>query len=214
MANPTLTIRLFDKALHDRGAFSCGVAAMDRWLRASVSKQIELNRLRLWSATDADEKFVGFYALAAHSITVETAPSLSARGERHPIPAINLIALAIEHSSQNRGIGGALIGDALARAMGISQQIGAAAVILDVLQDAHHAKRTAFYAGLGFRDLAPDGFSSPSGMSRPRSPIPLDPGLNPVYTRRVAMWSRESPRSSRGWPLYASWATSGKGEAI
>ncbi len=155
MADPTLIIRTFNKALHDRGAFSCGVAAMDRWLRTSVSKQIEMNRLRLWCATDADAMFVGFYALAAHSIAVDTAPNLSARGECHPIPAINLIALAVEQSCQNRGIGGALMGDALARAMGISQQIGAAAVILDVLKGAHFAKRMAFYAGLGFSELDP-----------------------------------------------------------
>jgi len=155
MAKPRLIIRPFDPALHDRGAFSCGVETMDRWLQKSVTKQIGMNRLRLWCATDETNKFVGYYALAAHSIAVDAAPNLSARQERHPIPAINLIAMAVDRKHQNQNIGSALMGDALARALTISHQIGAAALILDVLQDDHRDKRRAFYAVLGFRQLDP-----------------------------------------------------------
>lgn len=128
---------------------------MDRWLQKSVTQQIAMNRLRLWCATDMDASFVGYYALAAHSIAVEMAANLSVRDERHPIPAINLIALAVDHKHQNQNIGGALMGDALARALTIAGQIGAAALVLDVLQDSHQDKRRAFYAALGFRQLDP-----------------------------------------------------------
>jgi len=40
MADARYVIQLFDKALHDRRAFSCGVEAMDRWIRYSVSDQV------------------------------------------------------------------------------------------------------------------------------------------------------------------------------
>jgi len=155
MAEQPYTIRPFDKALHDRGAFSCGVAAMDRWLKHSVTDKIANNRIRLWCAADNDGKMVGFYALAAHSVQVAHAGQIAQRGDRHAIPAIYLVALAVDRTCQRAGLGSALLGDAIARSIAISEQLGAAALILDVLQDETREKRMAFYARLGFRAVDP-----------------------------------------------------------
>ena len=38
---PALTIAKFDKALHDRSAFSCGFAPIDNFLKSSLSDQVK-----------------------------------------------------------------------------------------------------------------------------------------------------------------------------
>jgi GNAT superfamily N-acetyltransferase len=153
MADTKYVIRLFDKALHDRRAFSCGVEAMGRWIRYSVSDQVKSDRLRLWCANDLDGKFVGFYGLTAHSVNPDDAPSLAKRKERRPIPVIYLPALAVDKTCQGLGVGGALLADAIVRSLEISESIGAAALILDVLDNDVFDKRKAFYLNLGFTEI-------------------------------------------------------------
>lgn len=153
MADARLKIKPFDKALHDRRAFSSGIAPMDRWLRESAADQIKRNRLRLWCATNELGAFVGYYALAMHSVTPSEANNLNTRAERHPIPAIYLSALAVGRDHQGQGIGGALLGNAIIRCVALSDEIGAAAIILDVLEDANFERRKAFYLNLGFAEI-------------------------------------------------------------
>lgn len=153
MANAKYVIRLFDKALHDHRAFSCGVEAIDRWIRYSVSDQVKSDRLRLWCATDLDDKFVGFYDLTAHSVNPDDAPSLAKPKERRPVPAIYLPARAVDKTCQGQGVGGVLLADAIVRSLEISESIGAAALILDVLDDGDFDKRKAFYLRLGFAEI-------------------------------------------------------------
>jgi GNAT superfamily N-acetyltransferase len=54
---------------------------------------------------------------------------------------------------QGRGLGTALVVDAMRRCLGIADQMGAAAIVLDVLEDAHVDRRWRFYEDLGFRPL-------------------------------------------------------------
>ncbi len=154
MAEAPLDIRAFDKALHDRGAFSCGVEAMDRWFRQSISDRIRANRLRVWCATRGGKAVLGFYALQAHSVRCDEAGALQTRLDRQEIPAIYLNALAVDLRSQGQGLGGVLLADAVVRSIGIAEQIGCAALVLDVLRDAHFEQRRAFYLAHGFRPLS------------------------------------------------------------
>lgn len=51
---------------------------------------------------------------------------------------------------QGRGLGTALMIDAMKRCLSISEQMGAAAIVLDVLKDENFHRRQAFYEQLGF----------------------------------------------------------------
>lgn len=155
MPKPKFRVERFDKASHDREAFSCGVAGIDRWFKESITDQIKTNRLRVWCAVDTEERVVGFYGLSAHSVEAESAPALSRRRERHPIPAVYLAALATDLTVQSQGLGRALMADALAKALKVSETIGTAAVILDVFEDDRFEARMTFYTKLGFRPLNP-----------------------------------------------------------
>ena len=88
-------------------------------------------------------------------MAAETAPALAQRRERNAIPTIYLVALATDTTVQGKGLGGALMADAMMKALEISDTIGAAAIILDVFQDELFSQRMEFYKKIGFAQISP-----------------------------------------------------------
>ena len=156
MAEPAYRITQFDKALHDRSAFSCGVSPIDNWIRHSISEETRKDRVRLWCGTDADGALFGVYALTPHSVLPEEAGALAGRSKRKPVPVLYLTCLAIDLRFQKQGLGEALMGHAIETAVRLSAEIPIAAIVLDVLQDDRFARRAAFYTRLGFVPFDPD----------------------------------------------------------
>lgn len=151
---PALTIARFDKALHDRSAFSCGFGPIDNFLKTSLSDQIKAGMVTAWIATaDDDPAVLGFYTLGAMAVRANPGPKKWQRAGVPDIPVIYIRAVAVREDKQGMGLGTALVIDALKRCLGISDQIGAAAITLDVLQDDHFDRRWKFYAELGFKPL-------------------------------------------------------------
>jgi GNAT superfamily N-acetyltransferase len=156
MAEPEYTIKQFDKALHDRSAFSCGVAVIDKWLRSSITDLIKHDRIRVWCATDTDGRLVGVYSLCAHKLARNEAPALARKNERHDIPAVYLPVIAVAKDLQGSGVGSALMGHAIRKAVDLSEDIAIAAIILDVLDDKKFESRMNFYRMIGFQQLGDD----------------------------------------------------------
>ncbi len=74
---------------------------------------------------------VGYYALAAASVERAQAPARVSKGlDRHPIPVILLTRLAVDRTQQGKGLGAALLKDALHRSVSASAEIGARAVLV------------------------------------------------------------------------------------
>ncbi|MFW5834367.1 MAG: GNAT family N-acetyltransferase [Pseudomonadota bacterium] len=150
----TLTIAKFDKARHDRSAFACGFAPIDNFLKSSLSGQIKSGMVAAWMATRNDDPAVlGFYTLGAMAVRPTLGPKSWQRAGVPDIPVIYLRALAVRQDQQGQGLGTALMIDAMRRCLAISDQIGAAAIVLDVLTDAHVQRRWNFTTNLGFRPL-------------------------------------------------------------
>lgn len=151
---PALIIAKFDKALHDRSAFSCGFAPIDHFLKNSLSDQIKAGLVAAWIATNDDDPAVlGFYTLGAMAVRANLGPKEWQRASVPDIPVIYLRALAVREDKQGLGLGSALVIDALKRCLWISEQMGAAAITLDVLEDDHFDRRRKFYAEIGFKPL-------------------------------------------------------------
>ncbi len=159
MADPGYTVRLFDKALHDRSAFSCGVTPIDNWIKTSISEEIRTDRLRLWCGTDPEGVLFGVYALAPHSVAPQDAGALARKKERKPIPVLYLTCLAVDLRFQHRGLGEALMGHAIEKAVQLSGEIPVSAIVLDVFADRNFDRRLAFYTRLGFVSFDPDALA-------------------------------------------------------
>ena len=151
---PALIIAKFEKALHDRSAFSCGFGPIDNFLKSSLSDHVKNGFVTAWVATaEGDAAVLGFYTLGALVIRAGLGPAKWQRAGIPDIPAIYIRAVAVRTDIQRQGLGTALVVDAMKRCLGISEQMGAAAIVLDVLEDAHFERRWTFYADLGFQPL-------------------------------------------------------------
>jgi len=151
---PALTIAKFDKALHDRSAFSCGFAPIDNFLKLSLTDQIKQGMVAAWIATaDGDPAVLGFYTLGAMAVRADFGPKTWQRARVPDVPVIYIRAVAVREDMQGKRLGTALIVDAMKRCLGIAGQMGAAAIVLDILDGGDFERRWKFYADLGFAPL-------------------------------------------------------------
>jgi ribosomal protein S18 acetylase RimI-like enzyme len=136
---------------HDRSRFVSGSAPLDRYLREQVSQDIKRRITACFVAVDIKtQDVVGFYTLTATSVALDAlAPEIVKKLPRYPVvPAALLGRLAVSVTFQGRGLGAALLADALLRTARV--EMGVFAMIVDAKDDA--AQR--FYEKHGFTLLA------------------------------------------------------------
>jgi len=122
-------------ASHDVKAFECGKRELTEWLRRYALQNQPAGASRVYVAHRAG-RVVGYYALAAASVELEEAPARVKKGlARRPIPVILLARLTVALSEQGRGLGAALLRDALNRIGSAADQIGARAVLVHAKDD-------------------------------------------------------------------------------
>jgi ribosomal protein S18 acetylase RimI-like enzyme len=135
---------------HDRMVFSCGVAALDRYFRELVTQDIRRRISNCFVALDPAGAVAGYYTFAATSIPLtELPPDDAKRLPRYPLLPAGLVGrLAVDEGFRGRGLGGALVVDAIARAA------RAEPAIFSLVVNAKDDAAAAFYAHLGFRHFA------------------------------------------------------------
>ena len=91
------------------------------WLRqhAVSSARARVARTFVWTLAESNT-VVGYYALSAHAIAREDAPTRIGRGVPNPVPAALVGKLALDLSLQGQGLGDILLADALERILVIS----------------------------------------------------------------------------------------------
>lgn len=155
MKSPAFRIEPLSDA-HDRTAFRCGEAALDRYFQTQATQDIRRRIANCFVAVEiATGRVAAFYTISAASIPfVDLPPEVSKRLPRYPtLPAVRIGRLAVDARFQRRGLGEALLMNAADRTL----QADAAAFTL--LVDAKNAGAVAFYRRYGFRPL----------MSHPRT---------------------------------------------
>jgi GNAT superfamily N-acetyltransferase len=101
----------------------------------------------------SENRVLGYYTLAAGAVAFEQLPSDAARKlPKHPVPVILLARLAVDQSTQGKGLGEELLLDAFQRALDLSSALGVHAVEVDALDDI----AAAFYRRYGFTPLLDD----------------------------------------------------------
>lgn len=137
-------------ATHDRLGFDSGAEPLDRYLRELATQDIKRRISNCFVALDEAGLIAGYYTFAATSLPM-TALSRdeSKRLPRYPLLPAGLIGrLAVDRRFQGRGLGGAMIMDAAARAARSDTAIFALVV------DAKDEKAVAFYEHYQFQRFA------------------------------------------------------------
>ena len=134
---------------HDRAAFTCGVDALDRYLREGAGQDARRRIAAPFVAVAPDGAVFGFYTLSATSVVLaDLPPDLVRRLPRYPsLPATLLGRLATDVRARGRGLGRFLLADALHRA--VRSEIASFAVIVDAKDEAARD----FYLREGFLPL-------------------------------------------------------------
>ena len=139
---------------HDLSAFDCGAAALNDYLRKYAWQNHQSRSARTYVAMRGN-RVAGYYTLAAGSVRRDDAPPRIAKGQgNYPLPIILLARLAVDRTEQGKGLGAALLRDALERAARAADLIGCRAVLV-------HAKdepARAFYRKYGFEPSPVDEF--------------------------------------------------------
>lgn len=131
---------------HRIEAFDCGEPALDEWLRKRALGNQSSGASRTFVVADASGRVMGYYALAAGAVALETATSAVRRNMPDPVPVLVLGRLAVDRHAQGMKLGAALLQDAVKRAIGVSADAGIRAVLVHALSEP--AKQ--FYLHYGF----------------------------------------------------------------
>lgn len=136
---------------HDRAAFSCGVEALDTYLKKQVSQDVAKRASVCFVLTPDGKTVAGFYTLSQYAVDLVELPEVIAtKLPRYPeVPATLLGRLAVSSAFRGQKLGEFLLLDALYRSLQQSRQIASAAVIVDAKDEA--AKR--FYEYFEFLPL-------------------------------------------------------------
>lgn len=138
---------------HDRDAFSCGHAALDRYLQHRARQDAQNQVAAVFVAVmPPDPKVLGFYSLSASCISAFDLPTdLAKKLPRYPhLPVTLLGRLATDQSVRGQGLGQFLLPDALYRSLQAATAIAAMAVVVD----AKDGDAAAFYRRFGFMPLS------------------------------------------------------------
>ena len=103
---------------HNRLAFCCGVDRIDRYLQVQATQDIRRRIANCFIATRANSGIVaGYYTFSAASVRLlDLPPETAKRLPRYPVgPAARVGRLAIDRQYHGRGLGAALLYDAITR---------------------------------------------------------------------------------------------------
>ena len=141
---------------HDRTAFDCGVPALNLYLRNYALQNQKKGIVRNYVTTRADSKVVVAYyslVLVYAAIDQKRLPVKLVKGlGKYDIPVMLLARLAVDHREQGKGLGKALLKDAILRTIQAAEIAGLKLLLV-------HAKDEAaadFYRKHGFEPVVDD----------------------------------------------------------
>ncbi|WP_295448432.1 GNAT family N-acetyltransferase [uncultured Thiodictyon sp.] len=123
-------------ARHRIDTFDCGKPALDTWLARYARQAQASGSAKTFIVADTD-RIIGYYSLTVGQIDSLDAPARVRQGMgQHPIPVVILTRLAVSRQDQGRGIGLALLRDAIRRTLTIAGQAGIRALLTHPIDDA------------------------------------------------------------------------------
>lgn len=130
---------------HDLEPFQCGVASLDDWLKRRARANQAGGASRSYVIATGN-RVIGYYCLSSGAIAAIEAPGKIRRNMPDPIPMAVLGRLAIDREWQGRGIGVALLQDAVLRTAQAAEILGIRGLLVHAISD----EVSAFYEHHGF----------------------------------------------------------------
>ena len=127
--------------------FNSGEALLDSWLRDRALANLEVAASRTYVICPPDSlKVIGYYALCMGQILNQEVVGSMRRNMPHQIPAVIMGRLAVDLSWQGKGLGRALLLDAVQRSVRAAKEVSARLLIVHAISQV----ATEFYLHYGF----------------------------------------------------------------
>ena len=131
---------------HDLSAFDCSNATLNTWLKRFAWTNQRAETAKSYVA-HREGQVLGYHSLVAGSVLKHEVPERIAQGiSSHPVGVILLARLAVDKTEQGKGVGKALLRDALARIAQAADVVGVRSVLVHAISDS--ARK--FYLHQGF----------------------------------------------------------------
>lgn len=116
--------------------FDCGQPALNQFLQRFALVNQKANSAQTYVCCQ-DDVVVGYYSLAVGSVDPRSTPSRVMKGlARHPVPVMILARLAVDKDHQRKGLGQALLKDALLRTAQAADIAGIRCLLVHAKDDA------------------------------------------------------------------------------
>lgn len=135
---------LLDEA-HELDLFDSGHDSLDEWLRRRARSNQISGASRTYVVCSG-VRVVGYYCLSSGALATTDAPGALKRNMPDPIPMAILGRLAIDIGWQGKGLGAALLQDAVMRAGQAAHIMGIRGLLVHAISD----EAKAFYEHYGF----------------------------------------------------------------
>ena len=138
---------------HDRASFDCGSEPLDRYLKQQATQDARRRITACFVAlAPGSDVVAGYYTLASAGVPLPELPAdVTKKLPRYPsVPAVRMGRLAVALKFAGQGLGGALLADAMTRAL--RSEIAAFALIVEAKDE----NAVAFYRHHGFIALQGD----------------------------------------------------------
>jgi GNAT superfamily N-acetyltransferase len=134
------------RADHDVAGFDCGREELNRFLARFALTNQQAGSAQTYVAVSGGT-VVGYYSLAVGEVAYADAPGRLSKGlALHPVPIMLLARLAVASAWQGRGLGAALLKDAMRRTLQAADIAGIRAFAVHAMDD----PARSFYEHFGF----------------------------------------------------------------
>jgi predicted GNAT family N-acyltransferase len=141
---------------HDRAAFSCGNAALDRYLREQASQDVKrgLAAVFVIAAKDAPRTILSYYTLSSRELKTGQLPAeIAKKAGRYGYVGVTLLGrMAVDEKCKGQGLGALTLMSALDKSLVATRDVASWAVFVDAIDDA----AADFYRKYGFIELPED----------------------------------------------------------
>lgn len=154
-----MIIRLLEEDDH-RSSFESGEAEIDRFFRNHALTNHRAGISRVYVAVDepSSRDVLGFYALSTTSVESSAVQDLASMSlPRYPMPALLIGQLAVDQRERGRGLGRALLKDALDNCLKIAKRVAVFGILVDALNE----DVIGFYERFGFEKIPPEKTPQP-----------------------------------------------------
>jgi predicted GNAT family N-acyltransferase len=141
---------------HDRAAFSCGDASLDRYIREQASQDVKRGLASVFVITAKDEpkQILAYYTLSSRELKLDQLPEeIAKKAGKYGYVGVTLLGrIAVSEKCKGTGLGALTLMNTLHKSLLVATDVASLAVFVEAID----TDAANFYRKYGFIELPED----------------------------------------------------------